>query len=132
MKKLKYSILIALSCMMMNTEAHSQTNNILQTQATSGFVFQPNSIQINTIKDLKNKKDEEIIVLKGTIEKALGDEKYLFNDGTDTVIIEIDNDDFRGVVVSAGELIQITGDVDKGGIFESDKIDVTNIQKLTK
>ncbi len=131
MKKLQHTFLIAISCLMLSGVAHSQTNNVLQTQP-AGFVFQPTSVKVNTIKDIANKKDDEIIVLRGSIEKALGDEKYLFNDGTDTVVIEIDSDDFRGVVVSAGELIQITGDVDKGGIFKADKIDVKNIQKLTK
>ncbi|MGN0929785.1 MAG: YgiW/YdeI family stress tolerance OB fold protein [Alphaproteobacteria bacterium] len=129
MKKLQSMFIIAMSCLIMSSSVMAGKKNKGQGQ---GFVFQPTSITVETIEDVKNKKDDEIIVLQGVIEKALGDEKYLFNDGTGTVIIEIDEDDFRGVTVSAGEKIQITGEVDKGGLFKSDKVEVKNIKKLNE
>lgn len=126
MKNLKNMFMVAMSCLLLSGAVMAKKGN------GEGFVFKPTNITVETIDDIKNKKDDEIIVLQGVIERALGDEKYLFNDGTGTIIIEIDDDDFNGVVISAGESIQITGDVDKGNWFEADSIEVKNIKKLSK
>lgn len=124
----KISILVLSAFLTLNL-----VNNVMaKKHSESGFVFQPTNLTIETIDDVKNKKDDEIIILQGVIERAMGDDKYLFNDGTGTIVIEIDDDDFNDIVVSAGENVQITGEVDKGGWFESDTIDVKNIKKVAK
>lgn len=126
MKNLKTMFMVAMSCLLLSGAVMAKKGK------GEGFIFKPTNITVETIDDIKNKKDDEIIVLQGVIERALGDEKYLFNDGTGTVIVEIDDDDFNGVVVSAGESIQITGEVDKGNWFEAESIEVKNIKKLSK
>lgn len=127
MKKLQSMFIMLMSCLIMSSSVMAGKHKM----KGPGFVFQPTNIAVETIEDVKDKKDDEIIVLEGVIEKALGDEKYLFNDGTGTIIIEIDDDDFRGMTVSSGEKIQITGEVDKGNWFKKDKVEVKNIKKLS-
>ncbi len=124
MKKLQYMFLMAVSCLILGSSVMAKKKN------GQGFVFQPTSITVETIEDVKNKKDDEIVVLQGVIEKAIGDEKYLFNDGTGTIIIEIDDDDFGGMTVNANEKVQITGEFDKGNWFKKDKVEVKSIKKL--
>ena len=94
-----------------------------------GFVFIPESVSIESVEDVKTKSDDTIVVMQGQIAKALGDEKYLFTDKTGEIIIEIDNEDFDGMTVSAGEIIEITGEVDKD-LMKPAKVDVKSIKKI--
>ncbi len=96
-----------------------------------GFVFIPKNAVIETVADAKNKSDETMIILQGQIAKALGDEKYMFTDKTGEIIIEIDNDDFNGVTVTEGEMIEISGEIDKD-MMKPAKVDVQTIKKLNK
>ncbi|MBD5398303.1 NirD/YgiW/YdeI family stress tolerance protein [bacterium] len=126
MKKLQSMFIITVSCLILGSSVMAGDKN----KKMGGFVFQPTSITVETVENMKDKKDDEIVVLQGVIEKAIGDEKYLFNDGTGTIIIEIDDDDFKGMTVNANEKVQITGEFDKGGWFKKDKVEVKNIKKL--
>lgn len=128
MKKLQSMFIITVSCLILGSSVMAGDKN----KKMGGFVFQPTSITVETVENMKDKKDDEIVVLQGVIEKAIGDEKYLFNDGTGTIIIEIDDDDFKGMTVNANEKVQITGEFDKGGWFKKDKVEVKNIKKLNK
>lgn len=98
---------------------------------SKGFVFVPENVVIETVEDVKNKKDEAMVVMQGQIVKALGDDKYAFTDKTGEIIIEIDQDDFNGVTVTAGELLEISGEVDKD-MMKPAKVDVKTIKKLSK
>lgn len=128
MKKLQYMFLMAISCLILGSSVMAGDKD----KKAGSFIFEPTSITVETIANMKDKKDDEIVVLQGVIEKAIGDEKYLFNDGTGTIIIEIDDDDFKGMTVNANEKIQITGEFDKGSWFKKDKVEVKNIKKLNK
>ncbi len=94
-----------------------------------GFVFIPENVTIESVENVKTKSDDTIVVMQGQIAKALGDEKYLFTDKTGEIIIEIDNEDFDGMTVSAGEIIEITGEVDKD-MMKPAKVDVKSIKKV--
>ena len=69
--------------------------------------------------------------LKGQIVKSLGDDKYAFTDKTGEIVLEIDNDDFDGVTVTAGEFIEVSGEVDKD-LMKPAKVEVKSIKKLDK
>ena len=71
-----------------------------------------------------------LITLRGYIEKRIKSDKYLFRDSTGTVEIEIDDDDWHGVTVGPQDLVEITGEVDRG--WMSVKIDVKRIWKVQK
>ena len=60
-----------------------------------------------------------------SIEKSLGDEKYLFKDASGSVTVEIDNEDWRGVTVTPKDTIVIQGEIDKD--FFKTEIDVDSV-----
>ncbi|MDR2659912.1 MAG: NirD/YgiW/YdeI family stress tolerance protein [Spirochaetaceae bacterium] len=67
-----------------------------------------------TVKAVKNLKDDYPVLLRGKIERSLGDEKYLFADETGSIIIEIENELWNGISVDENDTVEITGEVDKG------------------
>ena len=76
-----------------------------------------------TIQEALSRRDDAIVVLTGKIVNSLGDEKYLFRDDTDEVIIEIDDEDWHGIRVTPEDTLEIVGKVDKD-FMEQTKIDV--------
>lgn len=97
----------------------------VNTYAQGGYTG-PTISQI-TVKEALELRDDSPVVLEGKITQSLGDEKYQFSDDTATIIIEIDNEDWRGVTVNEHDLVEIRGEVDKE--FLKTKIDVDSIIK---
>ena len=87
------------------------TGNSLAKNHGGGFL--DSSITPSSVKEALNMGDDTPVVLKGKIEKSLGNEKYQFNDGTGIIIIEIDNDEWNGLTVTPNTLIIISGEIDK-------------------
>ena len=79
-----------------------------------------------SVANAKQLRDETPVNLKGNIIQNLGDEKYLFSDGTETIIVEIDNEDWGGQDVSAKDTVIIIGEMDKD--FWGTEVDVDSIQ----
>lgn len=98
--------------------------NMANAQTTGGFegpsANQPDAI---TVKEALNLNDEAKVVLKGNITNSLGDEKYTFKDASGEVIVEIDDEDWRGVKVTPENQVEIIGEVDKD-FNEATTIDV--------
>ena len=90
-----------------------------------GFVG-PNVVQITTVKDVSELRDDTDVFMQGKIVNSLGDERYTFVDETGEIIVEIDNEDWNGVVVTPETIVKIYGEVDKGW-FKKTKIDVDSI-----
>ena len=79
-----------------------------------------------SVAHAKEMKDNTPVRLKGNIIQNLGDEKYLFTDGNQTIIVEIDTEDWGGQDVSAKDTVIITGEIDKD-LFGTE-IDVETVQ----
>ena len=71
-----------------------------------------------------------MVILQGNIQKKVGDELYLFSDGNDTIMVEIDDDDWNGLSIGPNDVVEISGEVDKG--WTSIEIDVDQIKKVNK
>lgn len=82
---------------------------------------------IVTIQQAKQMRDDAKVVLEGTISRQIGKEKYLFQDATGTIVVEIDDEDWNGLTVSPDDRVQIWGEVDKD--WNSVEIDVDRIMK---
>lgn len=80
-----------------------------------------------TVVEAKSLRNNTPVVLTGIIERYLGDEEYLFTDDTGSIIVEIDDNLWRGLSVGAEDTVEITGEVDKG--FTKIEIDVSRITK---
>ena len=111
MKKIfTYTVLAVLSTIAMAQAA------FIETKADT-------DISVAHAKELKNNAP---VRLKGNIVESLGDEKYLFSDGKETIIVEIDNEDWAGQDVSAQDFVIIVGEMDKD--FFGTEVDVEAIQ----
>lgn len=57
-------------------------------------------------------KDDTKVQLKGYVVKALGDEKYQFQDRTGSIVVEIDDELWQGKAISAKTPLTILGEID--------------------
>lgn len=93
-----------------------------------GFVSSKNSQNTSSIKEALQAKDDQKVTLKGYINRALGDEKYEFRDQNgDTIIVEIDDDDWGNVTANESTFLEIYGEVDEES-NENNKIDVDRVK----
>ncbi len=95
-------------------------------QTTGGFVGGKESIV--TVRQVKEMRDDVNVVVKGKILQRLGDEKYLFEDGTGSITVEIDKKDWRGQTVTPDDTVKLYGEVDRG-ILKTE-IDVDYVEKM--
>lgn len=71
--------------------------------------------------------DDTWVSLSGKIDRQLGDEKYQFSDASGCIVIEIDDEDWRGLSVGPDDTVNIRGEVDQE--LTRRKIDVQYIGK---
>jgi len=81
-----------------------------------------------TVAEALKMRDDSKVTLTGKIVKKLGPEKYEFSDGSGSITIEIDDDDWRGLTVGPEDTVVIHGEVDRD--FQGREIDVDSIKKL--
>ena len=91
-----------------------------------GGGFEGPGINTTTVQDALKMNDDTPVVLKGKIEKSLGNEKYQFNDGTGVIVVEIDDDEWNGVVVKPENTVEIRGEIEKE-LMSAPEIDVEMI-----
>lgn len=94
--------------------------------AKGGFVSGAETIV--TVKQVNEMRDDIPVIVKGNIIQRMGDDKYLFEDSTGSIAVEIDDDDWRGQTVSPSDTVKLYGDVDRG-LFKTE-IEVEYIEKL--
>ena len=83
------------------------------------------SASITPVADAKNAYDDTYVELTGHIVNKVKDETYMFRDSSGDIMIEIDDDDFRGQKVTPQMTVTIKGEVDKG--WGDLKIDVERL-----
>jgi uncharacterized protein (TIGR00156 family) len=80
-----------------------------------------------TVADvLKNPVDDQDVVLRGHLIKKVGNEKYLFSDGTGEIRVDIEAEDFPVQKIDDKTLIVIRGEVEND-FLKSPEIDVEMI-----
>lgn len=82
---------------------------------------------IVTVKQVNEMRDDVPVIIKGKIVQRMGDEKYLFEDGTGSITIEIDDDSWRGQTISPADTVKMYGEVDRG--FFTTEIDIDYVEK---
>ncbi len=93
---------------------------------SASAAFQGPGLTPVSVAEALKMNDDAPVVLNGQIEKSLGGEKYQFKDSTGTVVIEIDDEDWRGLDVKPEDVITIKGEVDKD-MFKTE-IDVDSVE----
>ena len=87
----------------------------------------PNTMTIMTVEQAQGLTDETAVVLQGNIQKSLGDDMYLFSDGTGTFNVEIDEGDWNGINVNPDDVILIQGEIDRDGNVVSIDVDEVSL-----
>ena len=94
-------------------------------QAAVGGGFKGPGPSFTSVSQAKQMRDDVRVVLRGNIVQYLGHEKYLFQDSTGTVTVDIDNDDWGGQNITPQDTVEIYGEVDKD--WNSVEVDVDRI-----
>ncbi|MEZ8858743.1 YgiW/YdeI family stress tolerance OB fold protein [Vibrio sp. 10N.247.311.51] len=79
-----------------------------------------------TVAQALEARDDSMVQLTGNVTHFLGDDAYMFSDGTNNIVIEVDSDKWMGVTVTPKEKVMIIGEVDKD--WSEVKVDVDRIQ----
>ncbi len=93
--------------------------------------FNPDGKSVKTVSPVRQvleMKDDSYVTMQGHIIKQTGKEKYLFQDSTGSITVEIDDEDWNGTSVSPSDTVEITGEVDRN--FFSSEVDADIIKKL--
>lgn len=77
---------------------------------------------IMTVEQVQTLGDDAPVVMEGMITQAMGDEMYTFQDQSgNTIMVEIDDEDWNGLKPNPNDMVIITGETDKkGNIVEID------------
>lgn len=96
--------------------------------AKMGGGFVGGNETVVTVKQVKEMRDDVPVIVQGNILQRMGDEKYLFEDATGSITVEIDNEDWRGQTVTPSDTVKLYGEVD-AGLFKTE-IDVNYVEKM--
>lgn len=83
-----------------------------QGSGPQGGFHGPRSAGITRAADVARAHDDAHVTLIGHIVEQVAHEKYLFRDGSGTVIVDIDDKDFRGQTVTPKTRVRVVGEVD--------------------
>ena len=125
MKMQTFLSALAVSAVALSSAAFAASDN-----SNGGFTGPGSEVAIVSVQQAKGMNDDAMVILQGNIQKKVGDELYLFSDGNDTIMVEIDNDDWNGLSIGPNDIVEISGEVDKG--WTSIEIDVDQIKKVNK
>ncbi len=88
------------------------TTLLLSLTANAEFIGEGGTTEVTTIKNAIELRDDSRVIVEGHIVKQLKNELYLFKDATGEVEMEIDDEDFRNMKISADDKVRITAEVD--------------------
>lgn len=84
--------------------------------------------QIVSIEQAKGMRDDAHVALRGRITQSLGGERYVFEDATGSITVEIEGETWQGLSIGPDDLVEIHGEVDKD--WTHMEIEVERVQKL--
>ncbi len=98
---------------------HNMNNNQMMQKQTA----QPTYWSVMEVVSLP---DNSPVTMRGRITKDMGDNIYVFEDSSGTIMLEIDEEDWNGKTVRVDDIVTVYGNVDKGSDYT--EIDVTSIE----
>jgi len=90
-----------------------------------GFKQDMSQMPVSTVQNAQDMKEDSTVALKGNITKRIKKNKYLFNDNTGEIIVEIEGYAWNGQNVSPTDMVMIVGEIDKDdnvNIIEVDEV----------
>ncbi|MDR2339565.1 MAG: NirD/YgiW/YdeI family stress tolerance protein [Deltaproteobacteria bacterium] len=91
--------------------------------------FQGPGIDVISVSQAVRLRDDTFVILRGKIVRSIGKDKFVFQDQTGDIIVEIDSHLWGGETVTPDDLLEIGGEIDKE--FMGDvELDVHKLTKL--
>lgn len=75
--------------------------------------FMETKMQPLSVEEVMTLKDDTKITMDGQIERKIGNDKYIFNDGKNSIVVEIEKKAWKNQTVTPEDRITIWGKVDK-------------------
>ncbi|ART79590.1 YgiW/YdeI family stress tolerance OB fold protein [Oceanisphaera avium] len=100
--------------------------SLLAGSATAGSNFSYQQPRVTVAQALRMTEDHDIR-LTGHVVEQVGKEKYLFDDGTGTLLVEIDNDKWRDMRATSRTRLTIWGQLDedeRGNTLQVDHLEL--------
>ena len=80
-----------------------------------------------TVTEVMSLPDDTPVVMRGYITKNMGNNIFVFEDDSGTIMLEIDEEDWNGNTVRVDDVVTVYGNVDQGTNYT--EIDVSSIVK---
>ena len=80
-----------------------------------------------SVTEVMNLPDNAPVTMRGRITQNVGDNIYVFEDSSGTIMMEIDEEDWNGNTVRVNDVVTVYGNVDKSPNYI--EIDVSSIEK---
>ena len=80
-----------------------------------------------SVTEVMTLPDNTPVKLRGRITKNMGDNIYMFEDSSGTVMLEIEEEDWNGKTVRVNDMVTIYGNVDKGPDYT--EVDVYSVER---
>ena len=80
-----------------------------------------------TVTEVVSLPDDTPVVMRGRITKNMGNNIFVFEDGSGTIMLEIDEESWNGNTVRVDDIVTVYGSVDKGTNYT--EVDVESIVK---
>ncbi len=125
MKKIS---LFAIACATVIGGANAAMTETMMVQSGGPGGFNGGENVILTVDQVKGMGDNSKVWVEGAIIQKNGDEKFLFQDSTGSIVVEIDDDAWHGLVIGPTDIVRIYGEVDHG-MFNTE-IDIDYIEKV--
>ncbi len=122
---MKFLSVLSVACVLMASNAFAAGFQEATVSPRGGFVGGAENVV--TVRQVREMRDDVPVIVQGKIVQRTGNEKYLFEDSTGTITVEIDDDAWRGHNVTPTDTIKIYGEVD-AGLFKTE-IDVDYVEK---
>lgn len=87
--------------------------------ANAGDAVKHVSKPVTNVADAANMAEDTIIYIQGNLTQSLGDEMYVFTDGSGNITVEIDDSLMQGQNFTPNMAVIITASVDKDGNITS-------------
>ena len=80
-----------------------------------------------TVTEIMSLPDNTPVIMRGRITKNMGNDIFVFEDGSGTIMLEIDEESWNGNTVRVDDIVTVYGNVDKGTNYT--EVDVNSIVK---
>lgn len=80
-----------------------------------GFKQDISQMPVSTVQNVQNMPEDTMVVLQGNISKRIKKDKYMFNDNTGEMLVEIEGYAWNGQEISPTDVVTIVGEIDKDG-----------------